>query len=68
MVTQKSLNFFTGKFPLLFFLFHAILIIIVQEPNTLSPRRFRLCELFDPYKVKMKGSELKIRSHRPIVH
>ena len=53
---------------MLFCLFHAILIIIVQEPNTLRPRRFILCEPFDSYKVKMKESELKIRSHRPIVH
>ena len=56
------------KFPMLFFLFHAILIIIVQEPNTLRPRGFRLCEQFGSYQVKMKESELKIRLHRPIVH
>ena len=49
-------------------LFHAILITIVQEPNTLRPRGFRLCEPFGSYQVKMKESELKIRSHRPIVH
>ena len=34
VVTQKSRNFLAGKFPVLFCLFHAILIIIVQEPNT----------------------------------
>ena len=34
----------------------------------LRPRGFRLCEPFDSYQVKMKESELKIRSHRPTVH
>ena len=53
---------------MLFCLFHAVLIIIVREPNTLSPRGFRLCEPFGPYQVNMKGSELKLRSDRPIVH
>ena len=48
--------------------FHAILIVIVQEPNTLTPRGFRLCEPFGSYQVKMKESELTIRSHRPTVH
>ena len=38
LVTQKSRNFLAGKSPMLFCLFHAILIIIVQEPNTLRPR------------------------------
>ena len=52
---------------MLFCLFHAVLITIVQEPNTLRPRGFILCEPFDSYQVKMKVSELKIRSHRPIV-
>ena len=53
---------------MLFFLFHAILIIIVREPNTLRPRGFRLSEPFGSYYVKMKESELKIRSHRPTVN
>ena len=53
---------------MLFCLFHAISIITVQEPDTFRPRGFRLCEPFSLYKVKMKESELKIRSHRPIVH
>ena len=44
---------------MLFCLFHAILIITVQEPNTLRPRGFILCEPFDSYQVKMKESELK---------
>ena len=43
---------------MLFGLFHAILIIIVQKPNTLRPRGFRLCEPFGLYQVKMKESEL----------
>ena len=51
---------------MLFCLFHAILIIIVQEPNTFRPRGFRLCESFGSYQVKMKESELTIRSHRPM--
>ena len=65
MVTQKSRDFLAGKFPMLVGFFHAILIIIVQEPNTLRPREFRLCEPFGSYWVKLKESELKIR---PIVH
>ena len=48
-ITQKSRNFLAGKFPMLFCLFHAFLIIIVQEPNTLRPRGFRLCEPFGSY-------------------
>ena len=53
---------------MLFCLFHVTLIIIVQEPNTLRPRGFILCEPLGSYYVKMKESELKARSHRPIVH
>ena len=49
VITQKSRNFLAGKFPMLFCLFHAFLIIMVQEPNTLRPRGFRLCEPFSSY-------------------
>ena len=43
VVTQKSRKFLAGKFPMLFCLLHAFLIIIVQEPNTLRPRGFSHC-------------------------
>ena len=51
---------------MLFCLFQAIFIIIVWVPNTLRPRGFRLCEPFGSYQVKIKESELKIRSHRTL--
>ena len=68
MVTQKPRNFLGGKFPMLFCFFERIFTIIFWKPNILGPREFRLCEPFGSYKVKIKESELKIGSHRPIVH
>ena len=53
---------------MLFCFFERIFIIIFWKPNILGPREFRLCEPFGSYKVKIKESELKIGSHRPIVH
>ena len=37
-------EFLGRKIPSAILPFHAFLIIIVQEPNTLRPRGFRLCE------------------------
>ena len=34
VITQKSWIFLAGKFRMLFCLFHAVFIIIVQEPST----------------------------------
>ena len=42
-------EFLCRKIPMLFCLFHAFLIIIVQKPNTLRPRGFKLCEPFSSY-------------------
>ena len=64
---SENWEFLARKFPMLFCLFHGIFIIIVQEPNTLRPRGFKLCEPFGSYHVKIKQFEFKIRSHRPIV-
>ena len=56
VVTQKCRNFWQENSQCYFAFFMQFQIIIVQEPNILRPRGFRLCEPFGPYHVKMKES------------